>query len=153
LTDGPRITQELAAELRVHEDALYRVLRLLSGHDVFEETGCRMFANNPLSECLRTDAAPSLRPLLMFRGGPYASSAFGEFSFCLRTGLPGGHKASGVDVFEHLRLNVDQARLFDDAMTGLAALWAPQIATAYDFRIWGSVMDVAGGNGVLLAEI
>jgi hypothetical protein len=32
-------------------------------------------------------------------------------------------------------------------------LWAPSIAAAYDFGQWGTVTDVGGGNGVLLAAI
>jgi hypothetical protein len=56
-------------------------------------------------------------------------------------------------MFSHLRSNADQASLFDDAMRALTALWAPRIATAYDFAQWGSLMDVGGGNGLLLAEI
>src|SRR5215472_6538328 len=38
-------------------------------------------------------------------------------------------------------------------MTNLSQLVAPAIASAYDFGQWGSVIDVGGGNGVLLAEI
>jgi hypothetical protein len=44
-------------------------------------------------------------------------------------------------------------RVFDDTMTAISALWAPAIAAAYDFGRWGTVTDVGGGNGLLLAEI
>jgi hypothetical protein len=56
-------------------------------------------------------------------------------------------------MFGQLRRNRDQGLMFDDAMTALTALWAPKIAAAYEFAPWGSVMDVGGGNGLLLAEI
>jgi O-methyltransferase len=45
------------------------------------------------------------------------------------------------------------ARIFDDAMTNMSELTAPAIESAYDFGAWGSLMDIGGGNGVLLAAI
>jgi hypothetical protein len=38
-------------------------------------------------------------------------------------------------------------------MTALSSLSASTIATAYDFGQWGSLMDIGGGQGLLLAEI
>jgi hypothetical protein len=58
-----------------------------------------------------------------------------------------------MDGFEYLRQNPEEARIFDEAMTATAANWAPAIAAAYDFGAWESLMDVGGGNGILLAEI
>jgi hypothetical protein len=43
--------------------------------------------------------------------------------------------------------------MFDDAMTDISSLLGPSVASAYDFGQWGSVMDVGGGNGILLAAI
>jgi hypothetical protein len=45
------------------------------------------------------------------------------------------------------------ARVFDDAMTIRSRSIAPAVATAYDFGAWGSVMDLGGGNGMLLSAI
>jgi len=38
-------------------------------------------------------------------------------------------------------------------MSAISGLWARAIAGAYDFGRWGSLMDVGGGNGSLLAAI
>jgi hypothetical protein len=38
-------------------------------------------------------------------------------------------------------------------MTDMSALIGPTVAAAYDFGRWGSIMDVGGGNGILLASI
>jgi hypothetical protein len=38
-------------------------------------------------------------------------------------------------------------------MTTMSELVAPAIAEAYDFGAWGRLMDVGGGNGILLANI
>lgn len=153
LKDRVATAAELAGTLQIDQDALYRVLRLLSGQGVFEEIGDRTFANSPLSECLRTDVVASLRSLFMLRAGPKTSTAFGELLFSVTTGKPSFEKLCGSEMFRHLRRSPDQALIFDDAMTALTALWGPQIAAAYEFAPWGSLMDVAGGNGLLLAEI
>ena len=144
---------ELATVLQVNEDALYRVLRFLSGESVFRETAPRRFANSALSEYLCTDVPGSIRSVLIFRGSPYYFSSFGDFLSSVETGLPAREKASGTDGFEYLRHNPEEGRIFDDAMTAISALWAPHIAAAYDFGRWGCLMDVGGGNGLLLAAI
>ena len=38
-------------------------------------------------------------------------------------------------------------------MTSMSALVGPAIASAYDFGRWMTLMDVGGGNGILLAAI
>jgi hypothetical protein len=58
-----------------------------------------------------------------------------------------------MDGWEYLQQNPEVARIFDDAMTDFSAIVGPLIASAYDFGHWGSIMDVGGGNGILLAAM
>lgn len=153
LVDGPKSTRELAKTLGVVEDPLYRVLRLLASQGIFLETAPHIFANSTVSNCLRSDAPLSLRAMARLRGTDFLYRSFGEILYTLRTGEPGREKALGMDGWEYLRGNPEMARLFDDAMTCLARMAAPGIAAAYDFSCWESLMDVGGGNGVLLAAI
>jgi hypothetical protein len=153
LKDGARYTAELATTLQVNEDALYRTLRFLAGQGVFQETASHKFANSALSEWLRTDVPGSVRSILIFRGSPYHFSTFGDLLYSIETGSPAQEKASGTHGFEYLRHNPEEGRIFDDAMTDISMLWAPSITAAYDFGKWGSLMDVGGGNGLLLATI
>lgn len=153
LKDGPSCTAELAATLQVNDDALYRILRFLSGQGVFRETAPRRFTNSALSEWLRTDVPGSVRSILIFRGSPGYFSHFGDLLCSIETGAPTREKALGMNGFEHLRRNPEEGRIFDDAMTEVSMVWAPSIAAAYDFGKWGSLMDIGGGNGMLLATI
>src|SRR5947209_8445855 len=66
LANGERSATELARELHVSEDALYRVLRFLAGQGVFQETATGRFANTELSYFLRSDVPGSVRPMLIF---------------------------------------------------------------------------------------
>jgi hypothetical protein len=71
----------------------------------------------------------------------------------IKTGESSRTMLSGTDGFEHLRRDPEQARIFDDAMTSMSQLDGPAIAAAYDFGAWGNLMDVGGGNGILLSHI
>jgi len=153
LKDGARSTADLAATLRVNDDALYRTMRFLAGQGVFHETAPRTFLNSALSEWLRTDVPGSVRSILIYRGSPFYFAPFGDLLYTIETGAPAREKADGENAFEQLRRNPDNSRMFDDAMTNISLLWASDIAAAYDFGRWSSVMDVGGGNGLLLATI
>jgi predicted transcriptional regulator len=54
LKDGAETFRDLAANLKVNESALYRILRLLASQGVFEEKSQRTFANTELSHFLHT---------------------------------------------------------------------------------------------------
>jgi hypothetical protein len=153
LAERPRSVAELAAGLNVHESSLYRVLRLLASQGIFAELAPYTFSNTDVSNSLRTGVPGSLRSMARFRGTDFFYRSFGEILYSLQTGQPARSKVLGMDGWEYLRQNADVAGIFDDAMTDFSSLAAPAIAAAYDFSQWGSVMDVGGGNGVLLAAI
>jgi hypothetical protein len=153
LVDGARSTHNLAAALEVNEDALYRTLRFLAGRGVFHETAPREFENSGLSEWLRTEIPASIRSVLIYRGSAFFVTPVSDLLYSIETGAPAREKGLEVNGFEHLRRNSEDARIFDAAMTEISGLWAPAIAVAYEFGKWGSLMDVGGGNGLLLATI
>jgi hypothetical protein len=153
LEEGWRSAAELARELKVNEDALYRVLRLLASQGVFEENNARSFRNNQVSNFLRTGVPGSVRSLFIFWGSDFYYPPFGHIMHSIQTGESSRTFLSGTDGFEQLRRDPEQARIFDDAMTTMSELVAPAIAAAYDFGAWGNLMDVGGGNGILLSHI
>jgi hypothetical protein len=153
LKDGRQTSSELARDLKVNEPALCRILRLLASQSVFEETSPRTFANTDLSQFLRSGVTGSVRSILIFRGSELFFGPFAEILYSVRTGEPARTKVFGMDGWEYLKQHPEQARIFDDAMTDMSAIVGPMVASAYDFGRWGSVMDVGGGNGILLAFI
>ena len=154
LLDGnARSSSDLASQLAVNEDALYRLMRFLASQGVFKETIPRTFANTELSCFLRSGVPGSVRAFLMFRGSELFYTPFGEIIHSVQTGQPAREKLFGANVFDYLKAHAELARAFDDGMTSLSQLIAPEIAKAYDFAAWASLMDVGGGNGVLLASI
>jgi hypothetical protein len=150
---GFHTAADLARELKVNEGALYRTLRLLASQGFFEETAPRTFQNSETSSLLRTGVPGSVRALFVFWGGEFYYPCFGDILYSVRTGEPSRTKLAGMDGWEYLRQNPELAGIFDDAMTNMSELAGPSIAAAYDFGAWGSLMDVGGGNGILLSHI
>jgi SAM-dependent methyltransferase len=58
-----------------------------------------------------------------------------------------------TSIFEHFSRNPEVAAVFDEAMTSISAMEARATADAYDFKEIETLMDVAGGHGVLLATV
>jgi len=80
LAAGPRTSTDLARELSVNEDALFRVMRTLASLGVFEEKSSRTFANTLASSMLRSAmAAKGSAP-----GSPFAGGRAGNGE-CLNT--------------------------------------------------------------------
>jgi hypothetical protein len=78
---------------------------------------------------------------------------FVDLLYSIETGASAREKELGANGFEHLRRSPEDGSIFDDAMTDISMLWAPSVAAAYDFGQLGSLMDVGGGNGLLLSTI
>jgi len=150
---GLHTTADLSRELSLNEDALYRTLRALAGQGIFEETSPRSFLNTPLSTPLRSDVPGSVRALFVFGGCEFVARPFQEIAYSIQTGIASRHMLSGMDSFAYLAQNPELAKIFDDAMTAFSNLVGPGVAAAYDFSVWESLTDVAGGNGILLAHI
>ncbi|MFF4345540.1 methyltransferase [Kitasatospora sp. NPDC001540] len=71
----------------------------------------------------------------------------------VKTGEPGFDAALGTDLFSYLRDHPDHGAAFDAAMAERTAAFAPSVAEAGDFSRARTVVDVGGGNGMLLAQI
>jgi hypothetical protein len=150
LADGPQTTAQLAGQLEVKESPLYRTLRLLASQGVFEETAPRTFAQTALSRFLCTGVPGSVRSTFIFRGSEFFFAPYGEILHSIETGQPAREKIFGMNGFDYLREHPDTARVFDDAMTNMSMLVGPAVAAAYDFGAWDSLMDVAGGNVMMV---
>lgn len=153
LERGLRTTAELARELRVNGDALYRTLRALASQGVFVETAPHTFANSQLSQSLRTDVPGSVRPLFIYWGTEFYYRSLGGILHSIETGEPARAKFLGTSEWEYMRNHPELAQVFDNAMTNNSNLTGPGVAAAYDFGAWDSIMDVGGGNGILLSHI
>ena len=153
LRDGPRPCDELARMNQVDPDSLYRVLRALASVGVFTEEEGRRFALTPTAEFLRSDVQGSLRAVATMAGSDWTWRPWGELAWCVKTGEPAFEKTFGMPAFAYLAQNPSAASVFDEAMTGWSMQNSRAVAAAYDFSGIGTLMDVGGGHGYLIATI
>ena len=145
--------QELAAATGTDEPSLYRVLRVLAALGVFAEHEPRSFSLTILGDRLRTDAPASMRSWAMLVDACGGVRAFEPILHTVRTGEPGLNTAHGMPWLEFLACHPENAMSFDAAMSERTAAFAPSVAAGYDFSAVRTVIDIGGGQGILLAEI
>jgi O-methyltransferase/methyltransferase family protein len=150
LADGPLTVEELG--LDADRDALRRLLRALAAAGVLREADGR-YALTDLGEGLRSDAPGSVAGWAAFVGRPYHWSAWAALEHSVRTGDNAFRAVHGTDVWAYRRDRPDEAAIFDRAMTSLTARVNAAVAEAHDFGRYGTVVDVGGGRGALLAAV
>ena len=153
LADGARTSDELAREVGVHAETLYRLLRALASIDVFHEEPGRQFRLTELGAVLRTDAPESVRGWAAFVGDPSHWQAWGDLLHSVRSGENAFRHVHGMDPWTLRAQRPEDSAVFDRAMTSLSRQVAEQVIAAFDFGRFSSVVDVGGGNGAFLAAI
>ena len=148
---GPKSPSELSKKLGVQADALYRLMRATASVGVLVEGTDGRFAETPLSAVLRSNAPRSLRGLAILAGREWHGRGWSHLSEIVRTGRP--ELFNGKSIFDFLQQNAEEAKIFDAAMTALSAMEAPAVVEAYSFDGIGSIVDIAGGVGLLLATV
>ena len=151
LKDGPRPTSELAAATSVQEDALYRVLRALASFGIFVETAPRSFALTPAAEALRT--GNPLYDLIVWISDPFHFRIYADAMHSVRTGQPCADRVLGKPIFDYFPSDPQESEVFNPAMVSMTAMVIPAVLEAYDFSGIGTLVDVAGGHGSVLAGI
>ena len=150
--DGtPRGVDELAAATGSHAGALYRILRLLAACGVFEEHADRRFSHTEMSRTLRSDHPTRARAAVRVMGMPEVWKGLGAIETSLATGGTGWDAAMGEPIFDWLRRHPAEASVFNDAMVGIHGGEQPATADAYPFT--GTVIDVGGGSGNMIASV
>lgn len=148
-TDQSRDVSELARETGTDERTLYRVLRFMSSHGIFAEESGKRFRHSELSQALRTDAEQSFHPAARLSHRLLRSLT--KFDETLRTGESALAHSVGKPLFEFLTENPEEAALFDQAMPSFHAGETEAMLDAYDFSGIGTLADIGGGGGSLLA--
>ena len=150
---GPESAEGLAAHIGAHPGALYRLMRATASVGVLAEGPDGKFSQTPLSAVLRRDARPSLRALAIMGTGEWHMRGWARLEYSVRTGKTALDEVYGKPLWEHFKESPDDAAVFNAAMTSLSTMDSPAVADAYSFEGIGSVVDIAGGHGLLLATI
>ncbi len=148
---SPRSVEYLARATGTHERSLYRVLRFLASHGLFQEKDHRQFDHTPLSRCLRGDSDGSFRAAgQMFHR---LSPVWEGLHHSIRTGESGFNEVFGKPLFDYIGAHPELEALFDAGMTAIHGHETPAMMEAYDFRTIQVLADIGGGNGSLIGSV
>jgi hypothetical protein len=149
---GTTDIDSLAAAAGCDPYALHRVLTYLVTKGVFEEATPGRFSLNPAARGL-LDPSRLIGLDLESIGGRFAY-AWGTLLTYVRTGAPGYHELFGLPFWEDLDAHPDIAASFD-ALIGPVGHGTPnpEFQITGGWESVGTVVDVGGGTGAMLAEI
>jgi hypothetical protein len=151
--DGPKSVSDLSKHSGTHGPSLYRLLRALASIGVFAEDSQGRFELTPLAQHLRTDVPSSHAAWAIWSGQKPTWAMWGELLHCIRTGEAAFPKVHGMSVWQFYAGDPQQNAIFNAAMTGTSRAQAEILASSYDFSDIGTLVDVGGGEGVLLSTI
>ncbi len=151
LAAGPRAAVELAEATGTDAPTLARFLRTLAAlglvaHD--EEGRARL---TPMGDQLRADAPGSVRPYALSITSPSVERAWHELAGAVRSGESTFLGVNGLDFWAFLAAHPEMGAHFDAAMTGTAEARSGILPAAMDLAAVGTLVDVGGGQGRMLA--
>lgn len=151
--DEPKAADELASRTGTHAPSLYRLLRALASAGIFSESDEKRFSMTPLGATLKSDTPDSLRSFAISELGGDHYPAWGALLHSVKTGEVAFHKVYGTDPWTHRAAHPEDAKIFDKAMSDFGSVVIETVVASYDFSRFGTVVDVGGGDGSLLAHI
>jgi hypothetical protein len=153
LADGAKSAADLASPAGMNPRALHRFMRTLASFGILTLNGDDTFSLTELGATLKKDAPGSARSTVLTMAGPWAWQSFGSFAYSLETGKPAMDKLFGMNLFEYLAQRPVEAAMFSESMVGIHGAEPPAVAAAYDFSTLGTIVDVGGATGNMLAHI
>lgn len=148
-------SEHLAAETGTHEPALRRVLEHLVTVGVFDlDPVSGHYRPTALGAQMGEDAPEGVRPLLdIASAGGRAELAFVDLLHTVTTGAPAYDQRYGRDFWADLDAEPKLRQTFDAQMNWRYRTQADQIAERFDWSRFPTVLDVGGGNGMVLEAI
>ncbi|OZD03390.1 hypothetical protein CH275_16560 [Rhodococcus sp. 06-235-1A] len=144
---------ELAERAQLDVDALRRLLLALEkiGAVVCDQGG--KYGLTSLGQRLRTDVPDSVRDLVLCYNGEATWHCWSDLAGTVRTGVNILERVDKKNYFEYLKEDPLEYELFNGAMADDSRNSAKSIAGGFDFSRFGTLMDIGGGNGTLIASI
>lgn len=153
MSQTPVGIENLAAATAAHAPSLYRVMRMLAGVGVFNESAAKEFSLTTIGEQLKTNAPGSLRYLAICFGDEWSTRGFENLTHSVCTGEDGVTKAYGKNVFEVLADYPEAGARFHRAMVNASSMASETVLESYDFLGIRRMADIGGGHGGLLTSV
>uniref|UniRef100_A0A2P2PA72 O-methyltransferase n=1 Tax=Rhizophora mucronata TaxID=61149 RepID=A0A2P2PA72_RHIMU len=139
---------------------LARIMRLLVRRKVFtadypSDGGDALYGLTRVSGWLLSDSDWSLAPMFLMENHPWLTAPWHCFGRCVKEGGIAFKKAHGSEVWDFASKNREFNKIFNDGMACTARIVTSGIVTGYKdgFSSMGSLVDVGGGTGGVIAQI
>lgn len=144
----PGTAEELARRLNLHPDGLERLLRGCAAVQAIECREGGRYELTELGQFLTSSHPRSMAPMAIMVTDPGHWNSWGRLAHCVRTGQTG---VGTEEIFEYYKHHPEESSNFNHAMAGMTAAWAVQLAESYDFSSFGTIADIGGNHGIMLA--
>lgn len=146
-----RLPEAVADETGTHAPTLARVLRALASRGVFESCSDGAYRLSALGQRLLANRPDSLAGLAAFR--PWEIHAWAEVDHTRKTGEPAFPHNFGHGFWDHLAANPNLSKKFNEQMLRRTTTMLSLGLSLYDWPAEGTIVDVGGGNGLLLSQV
>jgi O-methyltransferase domain len=153
LADEAKTAEALSAASGLPAGTLRRLLRGLAALGVFAESPAGEFSNTETSACMREEASPSVRDMILVLNDDAALKAWQRLSGVLESGAPAFAAVNGMTFFEYIAADPQRSERMGRYMTRIYGPEAAKIAAGYPFERFRSLIDVGGSQGHVLVEI
>lgn len=154
LADQRLSVADLSTRLGVDQDALHRLLRMLSAMGIFEVGGDGRVANSVLSQPLRTDSPVCVRNMVLMHNSPELSRPWYEsLEQGVREGKTPFALCHGLEMYAYMDAYPEFDALFSRAMDEVESLGGDGFAAAFDWTRFDRVIDIGGSKGAKSAAI
>ncbi|KAA2223509.1 methyltransferase [Chryseobacterium sediminis] len=152
LASGPMTISKLAEETQSHEIQLYRVMRALSGAGIFEESENRTFILNDFGAALQSNVPGTAKNFVLTIMNEHFPG-YGDLTYAVQTGKIPFEHIHGKDLWEYYKEYPEIGENFGKGMTGMSGMELKGIIENYDFKPYQKIVDIGGGNGVMIHTI
>jgi SAM-dependent methyltransferase len=146
-----RSLSDVAVATGTHAGTLVRVVRALESRGVFERRGHTRFRLTDVGRKFLPDEPGNLSGLASFRS--WELHAWAEAAVTLQTGRPAFPHHFGREYFDWLADHPAVASKFNAGMRRRTATLLDVALPLFEWPARGTVVDVGGGNGQLLARV
>ncbi|XP_075647226.1 desmethylxanthohumol 6'-O-methyltransferase-like [Castanea sativa] len=128
---------------------------ILTAHNPSDGGDITLYGLTPASKWLLHDAELSLVPVVLMESHPWLLAPWHCLSQCVIEGGTPFEKAHGCEVWDFASKNPNFNKIFNDAMACTAKIVIGVVLEEYKdgFGCLGSLVDVGGGTGEMIAEI
>ena len=153
IADGAATSAAVAAQCGSNPDATRRLLRTAAGLGVCVEGPPETFRLTPVGETLRSKVPGSLRDFAVAETDQGHWLSWGLMAEAVKSGERAAPRALGQEIFQWYESHPQDGVAFAGAMGNLSSIVAGEVANCCEFPKTGTVVDIGGSHGVLLATV